>query len=87
MPNIKSAVKRAKTSAIANLRNRGVKSEVLSNQKKVLEAIQAGDKAVAGTANSAYASRLDKAVKKGVLKKNNADRKKSRMALAIGKMV
>ncbi len=86
MANIKSAAKRAKTSLKSNLRNRAVKSDVLTSQKKALAAIKSGDKTAAATANSEYASRLDKAVKKGTLKKNNADRRKSRMTVAIGKM-
>ncbi|MDY5955280.1 MAG: 30S ribosomal protein S20, partial [Kiritimatiellia bacterium] len=81
-----TAAKRAKTSAKRNLRNRIVRSDVFTHQKNVLEAIKSGDKEAAVKANSLYASRLDKAVKKGTIKKNNASRKKSRMALAIGKM-
>lgn len=86
MANNKSAAKRAKTSAKRNIRNRIVRSDVFTHQKNVLAAIKAGDKDAAVKANSLYASRLDKAVKKGTIKKNNANRKKSRMALAIGKM-
>ena len=77
MPNIKSAAKRVKTAAKANLRNRSVKSELLTYRKKVEAAF---------AAVSAYASKLDKAAKKGVIKRNTADRKKSRTAQAIAKM-
>lgn len=86
MPNIKSAAKRVKTSAKANMRNRSVKSELLTYRRKVEAAITSGDKAAATTAVSAYASKLDKAVKKGVIKGNTADRKKSRTAIALAKM-
>ena len=86
MPNIKSAAKRVKTAAKANLRNRSVKSELLTYRKKVEAAIAGGDKTAAFAAVSAYASKLDKAVKKGVIKRNTADRKKSRTAQAIAKM-
>lgn len=87
MPNIKSAAKRVKTAAKANLRNRSVKSELLTYRKKVEAAIAGGDKTAAFAAVSAYASKLDKAAKKGVIKRNTADRKKSRTAQAIAKMV
>ena len=86
MPNIKSAVKRAKTSAAANLRNRAVKSELLTFRRKALEALASGDKAAAAAAISVYSSKLDKAAKKGVIKSNTADRKKGRMAAAIAKL-
>ena len=86
MPNIKSAAKRVKTAAKANLRNRSVKSELLTYRRKVQEAIASGDKAAATSAVSVYVSKLDKAVKKGVIKGNTADRKKSRSALALAKL-
>ena len=86
MPNIKSAAKRVKTAAKANLRNRSVRSELLTYRRKVEEAIAAGDKTAATAVVSVYASKLDKAVKKGVIKHNTADRKKSRSALALAKM-
>ncbi len=86
MPNIKSAVKRVKTAAKANLRNRSVKSELLTYRRKVETAIASGDKAAATSAVSAYASKLDKAAKKGVIKRNTADRKKSRTTLALAKL-
>ena len=85
MPNIKSAAKRVKTAAKANLRNRSIKSELLTFRRKVEEAIAAGDKSVATAAVSTYASKLDKAAKRGVIKSNTADRKKARTAAALAK--
>jgi len=86
MANIKSAVKRAKQSEASRLRNRSVKSSVLTARKKVLVAIGAGNKAEAQKQYSAYTSTLDKAAKKGVIAKNNANRKKSRVAQSLSKM-
>ncbi|MBP5321902.1 MAG: 30S ribosomal protein S20 [Kiritimatiellae bacterium] len=86
MANIKSAIKRAKQAKAHNLRNRACKSMVLAKRKAVLAAIAEGKKDEAATAYSQYSSVLDKAAKKGVIAKNNASRKKSRMALAIQKM-
>jgi ribosomal protein S20 len=52
----------------------------------VLDAIGAGNKEEAQKLYSEYSSKLDKAAKKGVIPKNNANRKKSRVALSIAKM-
>ena len=86
MANIKSAVKRAKQSEASRLRNRACKSSVLTMRKKVLSAISAGNKEEAQKQYSEYTSVLDKAAKKGVIAKNNANRKKSRVALSIKKL-
>jgi len=86
MANIKSAVKRAKQSEASRLRNRSCKSSVLTARKKVLAAISAGNKEDAQKQYSSYTSVLDKAAKKGVIAKNNANRKKSRVAQSITKM-
>ena len=87
MANIKSAVKRAKQSEVRRLSNRSGKSAVLTARKKVLAAISEGNKEEAGKLYSAYSSKLDKAAKTGVIAKNNASRKKSRVALSLKKMV
>ena len=86
MANIKSAVKRAKQAEVNRTRNRAGKSGVLTARKKVLEAISGGNKDEAQKQYVAYTSVLDKAAKQGIIKKNNASRKKSRMALGIAKM-
>ena len=86
MANITSAIKRAKQSEVNRLRNRACKSSLLTARKKVLETITAGNKDEAQKSYSAYTSVLDKAAKKGIIKKNNASRKKSRVALSIAKM-
>ena len=86
MANIKSAVKRAKQAEVNRMRNRAGKSRVLTYRKKALVAIQSGDKEAAEKAFSEYTSVLDKTAKKGIIAKNNASRKKSRMAASIAKM-
>ncbi|MEI7901485.1 MAG: 30S ribosomal protein S20 [bacterium] len=86
MANITSAVKRAKQSEASRLRNRSVRSTVLTMRKKVLAAITAGNKEEALKLFSEYTSTLDKAAKKGVIAKNNASRKKSRVAQSVSKM-
>lgn len=86
MANIKSAVKRAKQSTVRRARNRAIKSGVLTATKKVRAAIEAGNKEAAVSELSAFSATVDKAAKRGVLPKNTASRKKSRIAIAIAKM-
>lgn len=85
MANIKSAEKRILIAERNRLRNVAVKSAVKTAVKKVLEAIKTEDQeAVKNALNGAY-SQLDKAVSKGVLHKNTAARKKSRLTAHVNK--
>ncbi|MCL1919934.1 MAG: 30S ribosomal protein S20 [Kiritimatiellaeota bacterium] len=86
MAKIKSAVKRVKQAEASRVRNKAGKSRVLTARKKVLSAIGTGNKEEATKAYSEYSSVLDKTAKKGIIAKNNASRKKSRMAASIAKM-
>lgn len=82
MPNIKSAKKRVKVSEKKNLRNRMVKSAVRTTVKK-FEAAVAADAANANL--NVTVSAIDKAVAKGVMHKNAANRKKARLAKQLAK--
>ena len=84
MPNIKSAMKRVKVSKKKNLRNRMVKSGVKTAVKKY-QAVLAEGAAPAGAQLSATTSAIDKAVTKGIMHKNAANRKKARLAKALAK--
>nr|WP_230402767.1 30S ribosomal protein S20 [Gloeomargarita lithophora] len=78
--NIKSAIKRIQIAERNRLRNKAYKSTVKTLIKKCLVAVQAGDTIqVESTLRVAY-SKIDKAVKRGVLHPNNGARKKSRLA-------
>ena len=83
---VTSAVKRMKQSEASRLRNRSYKSKLLTVRKKVVAAIDSGNKLEAQKQYCVYTSTLDKASKKGIVPKNNANRKKSRVALSIAKM-
>ncbi|MGC2941452.1 MULTISPECIES: 30S ribosomal protein S20 [Brevibacterium] len=83
MANIKSQIKRNKTNEKARQRNKAVRSEVRSYVRVVRENIAAGNKEEAQQAYAVAARRLDKAVSKGVLHKNNAANRKSRLATQI----
>lgn len=77
MANIKSQIKRNKTNIIATERNRAVKSEVRTTVRQARAAIKAGDKEKATAAVAVASRKLDKAVSKGVLHKNQAANRKS----------
>lgn len=84
MPNIKSAIKRVKVSEKKNLRNRMVKSGVHTSVKK-FEAALGADPKSANVQLSATSAAIDKAVSKGVMHKNTANRKKARLAKQLSK--
>lgn len=78
-----SALRQHKQSEVRRQRNHAVKSELRTQMKKVLGAVEKKDAAASRTAlNEAY-KLLDRAVGKGVIHKNNADRHKSRLAARV----
>jgi small subunit ribosomal protein S20 len=80
MAHTKSTIKRIKQDRKKHLRNMGVKSSVKTVIKKFEATLEGTDKkAVAETLQAVYRA-LDKAVSKGVIVKNTASRKKSRLA-------
>jgi small subunit ribosomal protein S20 len=81
--NIKSQKKRILTNEKARQRNASVKSELKTAVNKVNAAVAAGDKEAAQPALQFANRKLDKAVSKGVIHKNQAANRKS----AISKKV
>lgn len=80
MANIKSQIKRIGTNAKSAERNKAVKSEVKTAIRAAREAVASGDKAKAAEAVSTASKKLDKAVSKGVIHKNQAANRKSSIA-------
>ena len=80
MANIKSQIKRIKTNAQRTERNKAVKSELRTWIRKFKTAAESGDASAAASALKVASVKLDKAVSKGVIHKNNAANKKSSMA-------
>jgi small subunit ribosomal protein S20 len=80
LPNIKSAKKRVKVSATKTAVNRMVKSSLKTSIKKAKAVIAEGDPASAGDFYRAAQRDIDRAVAKGILHKNTAARRKSRLA-------
>ncbi|MFD5215075.1 30S ribosomal protein S20 [Microbacterium sp. NPDC058345] len=83
MANIKSQIKRNKTNLKAQERNKAVKSELKTLVRKTREAVVAGDKETAEAALKVASVKLDKAVSKGVVHKNQAKNRKSAIAKQV----
>lgn len=77
MPNIKSARKRLRQNHKRRERNRTVRSEIRTRTKNLLKTESATD---AEAAYRKVASMLDTAARKGILSKQAAARRKSRLA-------
>jgi len=81
MPQHKSCFKRIRTSKKQNAYNRTVKSSMKTLAKKY----QASTEEEAQALLREFSSELDRAVKKGVIPRRRADRKKSRIALELNR--
>lgn len=80
MANIKSAKKRILVAQKKTLQNKVVKNVTKIAIKDYLNKVDSKDKSAAEEAFKKASKAIDKAVTKGVLHKNNAARKKSRLA-------
>ena len=80
MANIKSQIKRNKQNEKAHQRNKAVKSELRTHVRKFREAVEAGNVEEATSAMRVASRKLDKAVAKGVIHKNQAANRKSAIA-------
>jgi small subunit ribosomal protein S20 len=80
MANIKSAIKRVKTSEKRRLRNASQKSALRTAVKTFEQAAESNNLDNAKQALVNASKKLDKAVTKGLIHKNAANRKKSRLA-------
>lgn len=77
MANIKSQIKRNKQNEKRHERNKAVKTGLKSAVRKFREAAEAGDKEKAIELGREANRKLDKAVSKGVIHKNQAANRKS----------
>ena len=69
-----------------SVRTRGDRTETRSAMAKALRSVESGDVAEAEIAVHDALSVMDRAVQKGILHKNNVNRRKSRMAVRLNKM-
>jgi ribosomal protein S20 len=83
MANTAQARKRARQSVKVNLHNAALRSTMRTAMKKIIKAIETGDKAVATTAYVENVSVIDRIADKNIIHKNKAARHKSRLSAAI----
>jgi small subunit ribosomal protein S20 len=83
LANIKSQIKRNRQNDKQRLRNRAFRGSARAAVIKAQDAILAGDEESRKAAVAMAISRLDKAAEKGVIHKNNAARRKSRLMKAL----
>ena len=79
MANIASQIKRNRQNEKRRQRNKAVRSEVKTRVKRAVEAAEGGAENAADAARLAM-KRIDKAAAKGVIHKNEAARRKARLA-------
>lgn len=79
MPNIKSQIKRVQLSKLQNTKNTAARSSLRTAIRRFEEAVNNNADNAAETMQKASRA-LDKAAAKGLIHKNKAARKKSRMA-------
>lgn len=86
MPNLKSAQKRVLVSDKKRLENKMIRSQMNTAIKKFNAAISANDLDKATALLPETSAKIDGAATKGVIHKNNANRKKSQIATALYKL-
>jgi len=79
VPNIKSAEKRVRITSKRSLRNASLRSALRTTVKKFEVAVSSNDAEQARLALAIATRALDKAASKGIIHRNNASRKKSRL--------
>ena len=86
MPNIKSAKKRVLVSQTKAAQNKAAKSALKTDIKKFEVAVAEGNRNEADVAYKVAVKAVDKAVSKGLLHRNNAANKKSKMTVKLNKL-
>ena len=85
MANSKTARKRIRIAETRRLRNRPYRTAARTFVKKAEAAIRAGDQTVAQSAVVDAISMLDRVASKGIIHRNNAARRKSRLMVKLNK--
>lgn len=86
MPNIKSAKKRLRQTAVRNARNRSLRTTMRNRCKKVIKLVKETNIEEAQDAFAVAVRNLDKMGAKGIIHKNTAARKKSRLSKMLKKL-
>lgn len=85
MANIASQIKRNRQNAKRHERNKAVRSEIHTRTRRAVEAVTEGSDDAAEAVREAI-RRIDTAAAKGVLHKNTAARRKSRLAKRLARI-
>ena len=83
MANIASQVKRNRQNLVRNQRNRAARSELKTRIRNVLEAAQSGDRTATAEQLRIAQKSIDKAATAGLIHKNTAARRKSRLSKQV----
>lgn len=83
MPNIKSSIRSVKTDAERRAANGPIKATLRTAARKVIAVAAEGNKEEAQASLVSASGLLDKAARKGIVHKNAAARKKSRLAKKV----
>lgn len=83
MANHKSALKRARQNEIRRIRNKSLKTRTKNVTKSVLQAVDEKSIETARSELDSAKSAIDRAAKKGVIHKNTAARKISRLSRLV----
>ena len=87
MANIKSQIKRNRQNERRKAKNRAIRSELKTRARNALEAAESGDAAAAAEALRMAQQRIDSAAAIGVLPKNTAARRKSRLTKQVRSLI
>lgn len=85
MPNTKQAIKRVRVNAKKAARNVHVKSAVKTAVRRFTDTLAQGELEATGEKLKNAVKQIDKAVSKGVVHRNTAARKKSRLTKRLNK--
>jgi len=86
MANTAQARKRARQSVKVNAHNAALRSTLRTAIKKIIKAVESGDKAVAAASYNENVAVIDRIADKKIIHKNKASRHKSRLSAAIKAM-
>lgn len=86
MANIRSMLKDLRRNRKRRLRNQAARSAIKTYTRRVRAAIKAGDEAKVRVEISLASSVVDKALQRGIIHRNTAARRKSRMMKAANKL-
>lgn len=86
MPNIKSSIRSVKTGAERRAKNAPIKAALRNASRKVVALTETGAQEDAKATLATASGLIDKAARKGIIHKNAAARKKSRLAKKVNAM-